>query len=107
MPPFKNERQSSRWKLTVDVAIADANGDLLAAISGVKVSRLMFPMIHRDHDAKKAADLWHRCCLSHHVHDQNVHRTPNRAEVAGVRTTGLRYVALADVGNPLSSSWKL
>lgn len=57
VPPFENEGQCTRRKLALDVAVADPNCDFLAAVPSVKMSGLMLPMIHGDHDAKKTTDL--------------------------------------------------
>ena len=58
-PPLKNQAESAGMKTATHATISNSDLNLFARIPRVKMSRLMFVVIHGDHDSKESAYLWH------------------------------------------------
>lgn len=58
-PPLQNETERSGMKTAAHATISNSDLNLFARIPCVKMSRLMFIVIHRNHDSKETAYLRH------------------------------------------------
>jgi hypothetical protein len=73
-PPLQYQAQCARVETASYTAIGDTNLNLLARITRVKVRRLMFVVIHGNHNSEEAAYLRHLGILRSSA--QTPHPTP-------------------------------
>jgi hypothetical protein len=63
VPPLQHQRQRPGREMPFYLTVADANGDLATAVSGVKVGGLVFAMVDDDDNSEEATYFRHALIL--------------------------------------------